>query len=54
MPYKLKSNEEVTKAFDIEEVNFQLLKSNIEKTTHELREMQKEHKALTGKELFIF
>jgi ribosomal protein S6 len=55
MSYRLKSNEEVTKAFDKEqETNLQMLRSEIIKVTHEMRELQKRHKLATGKTFIVF
>lgn len=52
---KLKSNEQVTMAFDREsERELQSLRFQIVRTTLELKKMQAKHKQMTGKVLGIF
>ncbi len=49
---ELKSNEEITKAFDKEEQKLTLLQYDITEATRKLRQLQKLHRKLTGKTFY--
>jgi hypothetical protein len=50
---KLKTNEQITEAFEIEEnENLEILKKQIIKHNEILKKLQKEHRVKTGKKYF--